>query len=341
MKAIELRDSFGIDSLVSADRPKPTPGPGEILLKVNAVSLNYRDLLVIDGVFFPNLQFPFVPASDAAGQIEQIGPGVTRFKAGDRATTQFIQDWESGPFNHSLLSAGYLASTLGGPLPGVLSQYVVLPERGVIRTPSYLSDEEAATLPIAGLTAWESFRLGSLRAGQSVLVQGTGGVSILGLQLAKAMGARVIVTSSSDEKLRRAVKLGADVTVNYKTEPEWWQTVKAATDGIGVDHVIDVGGPDTLNQSLKAVKPGGFIGVVGILTGTECKLDIRNFLSRNARLQSLTVGSRESFEEMNAFLAKHQLHPAIDQVFTWSKTPDALRELKAGKHFSKLVLRPD
>jgi NADPH:quinone reductase-like Zn-dependent oxidoreductase len=341
MKTIELRDSFGIDSLVLADRPIPTPGAGEILLKVNAASLNYRDLLVVDGTFFPNLQFPFVPASDAAGQIEQVGSGVTKFKPGDRVTTHFIQDWEHGPFNYTLVSAGYLSSTLGGPLPGVLSEYVVLPERGVVAIPSYLSDEEAATLPIAGLTAWESFRLGSLQAGQTVLVQGTGGVSILALQFAKAIGARVIITSSSDEKLRRAAKLGADITVNYKTNPEWWQTIKAATDGIGVDHVIDVGGPDTLNQSLKALKPGGFIAVVGLLTGTECQIDIRTFIVRNARVQSLTVGNRQSFEEMNAFLANHQLHPAIDAVFPWSKTADAFRELKAGKHFGKLVLRPD
>ena len=341
MKTIELRDSFGIDSLVLADRPIPTPGEGEILLKVNAASLNYRDLLVVDGTFFPDLQFPFVPASDAAGQIEQIGSGVTKFKPGDRVTTHFIQDWEHGSFNYTLVSAGYLSSTLGGPLPGVLSEYVVLPERGVVAIPSYLSDEEAATLPIAGLTAWESFRLGSLQPGQTVLVQGTGGVSILALQFAKAIGARVIITSSSDEKLRRAAKLGADITVNYKTNPEWWQTIKAATDGIGVDHVIDVGGPDTLNQSLKALKPGGFIAVVGLLTGTECQIDIRTFIVRNARVQSLTVGSRQSFEEMNAFLADHQLHPAIDAVFPWSKTPDAFRELRAGKHFGKLVLRPD
>ena len=159
MKTIELRDSFGIDSLVLGDRPMPTPGAGEILLKVNAAYLNYRDLLVVNGTFFPNLQFPFVPTSDAAGRIEQVGSGVTKFKPGDRATTHFIQDWERGPFNYTLVSAGYLSSTLGGPLPGVLSEYVVLPERGVVATPSYLSDEEAATLPIAGLTAWESFRL--------------------------------------------------------------------------------------------------------------------------------------------------------------------------------------
>jgi NADPH:quinone reductase-like Zn-dependent oxidoreductase len=180
-----------------------------------------------------------------------------------------------------------------------------------------------------------------LQPGQTVLVQGTGGVSILALQFAKAIGARVIITSSSDEKLRRAAKLGADIIVNYKTNPEWWQTIKAATDGIGVDHVIDVGGPDTLNQSLKALKPGGFIAVVGLLTGTECRIDIRTFIVRNARVQSLTVGSRQSFEEMNAFLVDHQLHPVIDAVFPWSKTADAFRDLRAGKHFGKLVLRPD
>jgi NADPH:quinone reductase-like Zn-dependent oxidoreductase len=341
MKTIELRDSFGIDSLVLADRPKPTPGPGEILLKVNAASLNYRDLLVVDGTFFPNLHFPFVPTSDAAGQVEQVGPGVTKFRPGDRVTTHFIQDWEYGPFTHTLVTPGYVASALGGPLAGVLGEYVALPERGVVATPSYLSDEEAATLPIAGLTAWQSLRLGSLQPGQTVLVQGTGGVSIFGLQFAKALGARVILTSSSDEKLRRAAKLGADVTLNYKTNPEWWELVKAATDGIGVDHVIDVGGPDTLSKSLKALKPGGFIAVVGILTGTEGKLDVLTLLRRGARIRSIAVGSRQSFEEMNAFLAEHQLHPVVDEVFPWSKTADAFRELKAAKHFGKLVLRPD
>jgi NADPH:quinone reductase-like Zn-dependent oxidoreductase len=340
MKTIELRNSFGIDSLVLADRPKPAPGPGEILLKVNAVSLNYRDLRVVEGIFFPQLPLPFVPASDAAGQIEEIGSGVTRFKPGDRATAHFIQNWERGPFNHTILSGGYLAATLGGPLPGVLSEYVVLPEGGVVATPSYLNDEQAATLPIAALTAWEALRLGSLQPGQTVLVQGTGGVSIFALQLAKALDARVIITSSSDEKLRRAAKLGADVTVNYRTDPKWWQTVKAATDGLGVDHVVDVGGSDTLNHSLKALKPAGFVAVIGMLTGTECKLDVLSFLLLNARIQSLTVGSRQSFEEMNAFLVKHPVHPVVDEVFSWNQTVDAFRQLKAAKHFGKIVLRP-
>ncbi|MBV8212273.1 MAG: NAD(P)-dependent alcohol dehydrogenase [Verrucomicrobia bacterium] len=340
MKSIQLRDSFGIDSLALADVPWPKPGPGEILIKVNAASLNYRDLLVVDGVFFPNLEFPFVPVSDAAGQVEQVGFGVTQFKPGDRVTTHFIQDWEDGPFSHALLSSGYLASSLGGPRPGILSEYVVLPERGVVPTPSYLSDEEAATLPIAALTAWESFRLGSLKAGQTLLVQGTGGVSIFALQIAKALGARVIITSSSDDKLRRATKLGADFTVNYKTNPDWWQSAKAATDGLGVDHVVDVGGQDTLNQAIKALKPGGFISVIGILTGVECKFDVLTFLRGNMRLQSLSVGSRQSFAEMNRFLEEHQLHPVVDAVFPWSESQEAFRDLKAGKHFGKLVLRP-
>jgi NADPH:quinone reductase-like Zn-dependent oxidoreductase len=339
MKSIQLRDSFGIDSLALTDPPRPTPGHREILIKVNAASLNYRDLLTIDGTFFPDLPFPFVPVSDAAGQVEQVGEGVTRFKPGDRVTTHFIQDWESGPFSPAGLD--YLDSTLGGPRPGILSEYVVLPERGVVSTPSYLNDEEAATLPIAALTAWQSFRLGSLRAGQTVLVQGTGGVSIFALQLAKALGARVIITSSSDDKLKRATKLGADVTVNYKTDPEWWQAVKAATDEIGVDHVVDVGGQDTLNQSVNALKPGGFIGMIGLLTGIECKLDVLTFLRRNARLEGITVGSRQSFEEMNTFLDERQLHPIVDAVFPWSKTAEAFRALKAGRHFGKLVLIPD
>jgi len=341
MKTIQLRGSFGIDSLALVDQPRPTPGPGEILVKINAASLNYRDLLVVDGTFFPDLSFPFVPVSDAAGQVEQVGPSVTRFKAGDRVTTHFIQNWEAGPFTHALLSSGHLNSTLGGPLPGILSEYVVLPERGLVTTPSYLNDEEAATLPIAAVTAWESLRLGALRPGETVLVQGTGGVSLFALQFAKALGARVIITSSSDDKLTRAGKLGADVTINYKTNPEWWPLAKTAAGGIGVDQVVDVGGPDTLNQSLRALKPGGFIAAVGLLTGTKCALDVLTFLLRNARLQSLTVGSRQSFEEMNAFLEEHKLRPVIDGVFAWSKTADAFRELKAGKHFGKLVLKAD
>jgi NADPH:quinone reductase-like Zn-dependent oxidoreductase len=341
MKTVQLQGSFGIDSLTLFDQPRPKPGPGEVLVKIKAASLNYRDLLVVDGTFFPDLPFPFVPVSDAAGEVEQAGPGVTRFQTGDRVTTHFIQNWEAGPFTHALLSSGYLNSTLGGPLPGVLSEYVVLPERGLVPTPAYLNDEEAATLPIAAVTAWQSLQLGALKAGQTVLVQGTGGVSIFALQFAKALGARVIITSSSDDKLTRAAKLGADVTINYKTNPEWWQLVKTATDGVGVDQVVDVGGPDTLNQSLRALKPGGFMALVGLLSGVEWKLDILTFLLRNARLESLTVGSRQSFEEMNTFLVKQQLHPVVDRVFTWSETGDALRELKAGKHFGKLVLRPE
>jgi NADPH:quinone reductase-like Zn-dependent oxidoreductase len=341
MKSIQLRDSFGIDSLVLADQPQPEPGKGEILIKIKAASLNYRDLLVVDGTFFPNLSFPFVPVSDAAGQVEQVGSGVSRFKPGDRVSTQFIQDWDQGPFTHALVIPGHVTSTLGGPRQGVLSEYVVLPETGVVSTPSYLTDEEAATLPIAGLTAWQSLQLGSLQPNQTVLIQGTGGVSIFALQLAKALGARVIITSSSDDKLKRAAKLGADVTINYKTYPDWWQTVKAATDGIGVDQVVDVGGQDTLNQSLKALKPSGFIAVVGILSGIECRLDVLTVLRRAARIEGISVGSRQSFEEMNQFLEAHQVHPFVDAVFPWSKTADALRTLKSGKHFGKLVLVPD
>ena len=341
MKTIELQDSFGVDSLGLVDRPKPKAGPGEISMRVNAASLNYRDLMVVNGIFFPNLAFPFVPVSDAAGEVDEVGPGVTRFKKGDRVTTHFIQDWQTGPFQDAPIGSTYLSSTLGGPRPGVLSEYVVLPEHGVVATPSYLSDEQAATLPIAGLTAWQCLAFGPLHSGQTLLVQGTGGVSIFALQLGKLYGARVIVTSGSDEKLARAAKLGADVTINYRKGPDWWQAVVSATNGTGVDHVVDVGGPDTLNQSLKALRPGGFIAVVGMLTGTECQLDVLTFLLRNARLESLTVASRQSFEKMNEFLAVQRLDPVVDSVFPLSKVRDAFRHLEAGKHFGKVVLRPD
>ncbi|MBV8969468.1 MAG: NAD(P)-dependent alcohol dehydrogenase [Verrucomicrobia bacterium] len=336
MKAVEIHSSFGINSLRVGERPRPEAGPGEVLVRINSVSLNYRDLLVVNGVFFPDLRFPFAPTSDASGEVVAVGQQVTLFKEGDRVTTQFIQDWEKGPFEQD-----YLASTLGGPRPGTLAEFISLPERGLVHTPSYLTDDEASTLPIAALTAWQSLRLKPLQKGQTLLVQGTGGVSIFALQFGKQLGARVIVLSSSDDKLARAKKLGADLTINYRTTPIWWKEVRELCHGRGVDHVVDVAGPATLDQSIKALKGGGFIASVGILAGTETTIDQLTFLTRNARLETLSVGSRESFEEMNQFLIANELHPVVDSIFPWSKTADAFRQLEAGKHFGKIVLRRD
>ena len=336
MKAVEIHNSFGINSLKIVERPRPEPAEGEVLVRINSVSLNYRDLMVVNGVFFPDLSFPFAPASDASGEVVAVGHQVTRFKEGDRVTTQFIQDWENGPFEQD-----YLASTLGAPRPGTLVEYISLPQRGLVQTPSYLTDDEASTLPIAALTAWQSLRLKPLQKGQTLLVQGTGGVSIFALQFGKQLGARVIALSSSDDKLARAKKLGADLTINYRTTQVWWKAVRELCAGRGVDHVVDVGGPGTLDQSIKALKGGGFIASVGILAGTETTIDQLTFLTRNARVETLSVGSRESFEEMNQFLIANELHPVVDSIFPWSNTADAFRELEAGKHFGKIVLRRD
>lgn len=341
MKTVQVYNAFAIDSLRVIDRPQPEPGPNDVLVKVNSVSLNYRDLMVVKGVFFPDLKFPVVPTSDASGEVVAVGERVTRFKQGDRVTTQFIQDWEKGPFEQDYLGETYLATSLGVPGPGTLTEYISLPERGLVHTPAYLTDDEAATLPIAALTAWRSLKLKPLQKDQTLLVQGTGGVSIFALQFAKQFGARVIVLSSSDDKLARAKKLGADATINYRTTPVWWKEVRELSGGRGVDHVIDVGGPGTLDQSIKALKGGGFIAVVGLLSGTETTIDQLTFIVRNARVESLTVGSRESFEKMNEFLVANELHPIVDAVFPWKKAAEAFHELEAGKVFGKIVLRRD
>jgi NADPH:quinone reductase-like Zn-dependent oxidoreductase len=339
MKTVEVHNAFGIDSLRIIDRPQPKPGPDEVLVKINSASLNYRDLMVVKGVFFPDLSFPFIPTSDASGEVIAVGEQVTRFEKGDRVTSHFIQDWEKGPFEQDYLGETYLATSLGIPGPGTLTEYISLSERALVRTPTYLSDDEASTLPIAALTAWQALTLKPLKRDQSLLVQGTGGVSIFALQFAKLFGARVIVLSSSDDKLARAKKLGADATINYRKNPVWWKEVRELCGGHGVDHVVEVGGPGTFDQSIKALKGGGFIAVVGLLGGTETTFDQLTFIVRNARVESLTVGSRESFEKMNEFLVANELHPIVDAVFPWSKAAEAFRELEAGKHFGKIVLR--
>jgi NADPH:quinone reductase and related Zn-dependent oxidoreductases len=339
MKTVEVHHSFGIDSLRVTDRPQPQPEPDEVLVKINSVSLNYRDLMVVNGVFFPDLSFPFIPTSDASGDVVMVGERVSRFKRGDRVTTQFIPDWEKGPFEQDYLGEKYLATSLGVPGPGTLTEYITLPERGLVHTPAYLTDDEASTLPIAAVTAWQALTLKPLQKDQTLLVQGTGGVSIFALQFAKQFGARAIVLSSSDEKLARAKKLGADATINYRKSPVWWKQVRELCGGHGVDHVVDVGGPGTLDQSIKALKGGGFIAVVGLLSGTDTKIDQLTFIVRNARIESLTVGSRESFEKMNEFLRADELHPIVDAVFPWSEAIEAFRQLEAGKHFGKVVLK--
>ena len=335
MKAIEIRDAFGLDHLALTERPDPRPGHGEVLVRVRAASLNYRDLLTVRGQYNPKQKLPLIPCSDGAGEIVEVGEGVTRVKPGERVCANFAQRWIAGTPTRDKLR-----STLGGPLDGMLAELVVLSEEGVVRIPDHLTDEEAATLPCAGLTAWSTLVTeGGLTAGDSVLLQGTGGVSIFALQFAKMLGLRAIITSSSDEKLARARDLGADETINYKQTPDWAARVKELTGGTGVDHVIDVGGAGTLKQSLLSVRIGGTVSVMGVLAGNALELPLPLVFMQRVRIQGILVGSREGFEAMSRAVALHRLRPVIDRVFPLEETRAALELMERGGHFGKICLK--
>ena len=335
MKVYEIRDRFGLDALQVAERPQPQPGPQEVLLKVRAASLNYRDLLVVKGLYNPKMPLPRVPVSDAAGEVVGVGPGVTRVKTGQRVAGIFMQKWLCGE-----LTEAKARSALGGDIDGLLAEYAVLHEDGVVTVPDHLSDEEAATLPCAAVTAWHGLVAeGQVRAGDSVLAQGTGGVSLFALQFARLSGARVIITSSRDDKLKRALGMGAADGVNYKTTPEWGERVRELTAGRGVDHVVEVGGAGTLGQSLRAVRMGGRISLIGVLSGATGQVNPLPVLMKNVRVQGIFVGSREMFEAMNRAIALHRMRPVVDRVFPFAGAPAAFRYLESQAHFGKIVIR--
>lgn len=338
MKAYEIHDRPGLDALTLTERPDPTPGPGQVLLRMRAASLNYRDLLVVRGSYGSSQQppSPIIPLSDGVGEVVTLGAGVSRVKAGDRVAGTFMPGWVAGEFTQEKA-----ASALGGgSIDGVLAEFVVLREEAVVPVPEHLSDEEAATLPCAGVTAWYSlFVGGSLKAGESVLLLGTGGVSLFALQFAKSAGARVILTSSSDEKLARARTLGANETINYKAVPDWDNRVLELTGGRGVDYVVEVGGADTINKSLKAVRWGGQISLMGVLTGFAAEVSTASILSKNVRVQGVYVGSREMFEGMNRAIGQNKLRPVVDRVFPFMEARAALEYLESGQHFGKVVIR--
>ncbi len=334
MKVFEIQDAFGLDHLSLTERPTPSPGPGQVLVRMGAASLNYRDLLMVRGHYNPRQPLPLVPCSDGAGTVVAVGEGVTRVQEGDRVATVFAQTWISGE-----PAPDKLRSTLGGPLDGTLAEFMVLDAEGVVSVPEALSDEEAATLPCAALTAWSALvTQGEVKAGDTVLVQGTGGVSIFALQFALLLGAQVIVTSSRDEKLERARQLGAHETINYRSEVEWGTKVLDLTGGRGVDHVVEVGGAGTLEQSLKAVRFGGTLSVIGVLSGVSSSLNILPILMKNVRLQGILVGHREGFEAMNRAIAVNRLRPVVDRVFPLDEAPQALELMAQGGHFGKICL---
>jgi NADPH:quinone reductase-like Zn-dependent oxidoreductase len=335
MKAYEIRDTFGLDALRLADRPRPQPGLQEVLIKIRAVSLNYRDLMVVKGTYNPKMPLPRVPCSDGVGEVAELGPGVTRVKAGQRVAGIFMQKWIAGE-----LSEANARSALGGDLDGLLAEYAVLREDGVTPVPEHLSDEEAATLPCAALTAWHALVTeGRVQAGASVLAQGTGGVSLFALQFARLAGARVLITSSSDEKLRRALEMGASDGINYKATPDWGERVRQLTGGRGVDHVVEVGGAGTLGQSLRAVRLGGHLSLIGVLTGNSGQVNPLPILMKNVRVQGIYVGSREMFEAMNRAIALHRLRPVVDRVFPFAEALAAFRHMESASHFGKICIR--
>lgn len=334
MKAFELTGGFGIDKLVLAERAQPVPGHGQALIKMRTWSLNFRDLLMVRGLYNPRLKFPFLTLSDGVGEVVETGPGVTRVKPGDRVAGAFMQGWIDGG-----LTDAKAATALGGEIPGLAAEYAVLGDAGLVHVPAHLTDEEAATLPCAAVTAWNGLvTSGGLKAGDTVLVQGTGGVSLFALQFAKMHGARVIATSSSDAKLERVRALGADETINYKTTSDWGRAAKALSGGVGVDHVVEVGGTGTLGQSLQAVRAGGHIALIGVLAGGSIDNPIP-ILLRNIRVQGIFVGSRAIFEDMNRAIGMHKMRPVVDRVFAFSDYPKALAHLESGAHFGKVVLK--
>ena len=336
MKAYAIQEHFGLDALKPITLPDPAPAPLQVVIRIHAASLNYRDLMMIQGHYNPKQPLPLVPLSDGAGEIVAVGAGVTRAKVGDRVAGIFTQAYLDGVYKPEY----WRTSTLGGPLPGMLAEYALLSEEGIVHLPAHLSYEEGATLPCAAVTAWNGlFVAGDLKAGETVLVQGTGGVSLFALQFARMAGAQVIATSSSDAKLERAKQLGASHGINYKTTPEWGVEAQKLTGGVGVDHVVEVGGAGTLPHSFRAVRDGGHLAIIGVLAAGAGDISPIPVLIKALRLTGILVGSRKMFEDMNRAISLNSLKPVIDRVFAFDEIGEALTHMQSGAHFGKIVIR--
>jgi NADPH:quinone reductase-like Zn-dependent oxidoreductase len=333
LKAYEVREAIGIDGIaLNSDRQEPQPADDEVLIRVRAAALNYRDQGVARGIY-GYTKFPVIPLSDGAGEVVAVGSRVTGFKVGDRVAGTFFRNWTGGRY-----PADASRNSLGGMFDGVLAELVALPQTGVIHIPDHLSFEEAATLPCAAVTAWNALvENGRIRAGETAMILGTGGVSCFGVQFARLHGAYVFLTSSSDAKLERAKKLGADFLINYRNTPDWDQEVLKATYGSGVDHVLEVGGAGTLEKSMSVVRPGGTIYVIGALAGAG-QINPRMINRRVVTLKGIHVGSREMFAAMNKAVALARLRPAIDRVFPFAEAKQAYAYQASGAHFGKIVI---
>jgi NADPH:quinone reductase-like Zn-dependent oxidoreductase len=335
MKAITIQNGFGIEHLESIEVLKPQPATDEVLVKVQAVSLNYVDLMVVTGKMNPNLPLPFVPGADGAGTVEQVGTDVTAFKPGDAVVTTFIPKWTSGAPTKQAVD---YATRQGIGTPGQLSEYKIFKVDQLIKSPTNLSAVEASTLPVAGLTACNAVQYASVKLGDIVLLHGTGGVSIFALQFAKALGAHVIITSSSDAKLQRAKELGADYLINHHITPHWEEQVLSFTDDLGVDVVLETVGGKNLARSLSVLRTGGSISIMGLLGGSEMTIDALSLMERHATIRGMEVGNTQDFQSMNQAIEQHDLHPIIDRTFTFDEVREAFTDLEQGKHFGKIAI---
>jgi len=330
-----LLHGFGLKNLQLGETRNPTPKAGEVLIKVAAVSLNFRDKAIVDGIYEPELvPRPLIPVSDAVGVVVEVGPGVTHLKEGDRVNSHLYSAWVDGDPKPNEPAFCY-----GTPLPGGLAEYMVLNAATAVKAPEAMTDKEASTLPIAALTAWYSMvDYGHLQPGQTVLAQGTGGVSVFAIQIASALGAKVIATSSRDENLEKVKALGTWQTINYRKHPDWEKKVLELTDGKGVDQLLDVVGGDGLNQSVEATRVAGQIFQIGFLQGQTAKVDLMRIIFRQTAIRGIAVGSARAFERMNEFLNQHQIHPVLDKVYSFDQAREAYEHLARGA-FGKIVIR--
>jgi NADPH:quinone reductase-like Zn-dependent oxidoreductase len=326
-----------MDNLRVSSRPDPRPGPGQVLLRMKAASLNYRDLVVpMRGYGSFTGELPLIPLSDGVGEVVEAGSGVTRVKVGQRVCPMFNQHWISGAPSMERIATG----SLGGPIDGTMAEFMCLSQESVVAVPDHLSDVEAATLPCAALTAWSALvTYDQLGPGSRVLVQGTGGVALYALQFAKIMGAHVTVISSSDEKIARTRAMGADAAINYVKVPEWYKATREITGGQGYDHILELGGEKTLQQSLRCVRPGGTLSMIGVLSGGSMSAPLGLVVTRQVRLQGITVGHRDGMEAMVRAVAQHKLKPVIDKVFRFEELKEAMAHLKSGAHFGKVCIK--
>lgn len=336
MRVFQVEKNFGIENIRARAHEPQTLTASSVRIAMRAATLNYRDLLMVTGKYNPKQPLPFIPLSDGVGEVLEVGSDVDRLSVGDRVCPLFSPGWIAGPIRENTV-----AHSLGGPIDGVLREQMVVQEEDAVRIPEHLSDAQAAALPCAALTAWSAlFTHNTLSPGDSVLLLGTGGVSIAALQFAKAAGARVYITSSSDRKLERARALGADQTLNYRDEPNWGKAIRKLTGGRGVDHVVEVGGAGTLAQSLRAVRRGGTVSLIGVLAGSGDP-QLVSAVMNMVRIQGIFVGHRTSFEAMNRAIAHHRIEPVVDSIFPATDVVGAFNTFQDQKHFGKIAIAID